>query len=87
MRTTLADYNDSLYRYRSSCKGEKSLSHLARLRVLPLTERFSAPQDAGSCPRRYYGDYQRFPRIPVFFLLLHHPFAAAGLLARTDTRA
>ncbi len=54
--------------------------------ILPLRERpvggrrLPAPGQPEACLQRYYGDYQRYPKIPLFFLFLYHPWAARRVL-------
>jgi len=65
------------------CYADHPAEDILPLRELSLDGRwFSAPRDPAACLRRYYGDYSRLPRIPLFFLYLHHPLAAAGLVRR-----
>ena len=70
------------------CYADHPVEEILPLIELPIGGRLvSGPSNPQACLRRYYGDYTRFPPIPLFFLFLHHPFAAPRLIARAGDSA
>jgi hypothetical protein len=54
--------------------------------VFPLTQLaisgrlYPAPRHPDACLERLYGAWERYPRVRLFFLVLHHPLKARSML-------
>lgn len=63
------------------CYADHPVADVQPLRELTIFGRtYPAPGNAEACLRRYYGTFERYPRVPLFFLFLYHPLAARRAL-------